>query len=267
MKFYLGTHIVSWLESLEIPLFISEKRLEKRKILPASIGTWALDSGGFSQLSLYGEWPKDSSKIYVRHIERYRNEIGNMEWCAPQDWMCEPFIIQKTGLSVHIHQIKTVTNYLALKMLDDSLPFIPVLQGYTLDDYLRCIDMYIRHGIIFRGKVGIGSICRRQGTQEAYKIISTISKQLPYVKLHVFGAKISGLSLFSNLIGSSDSMAWSFDARRSPPISGHTHLNCANCAEYAQNWYSRVLENVNNQLVVGGVNRAVYRPCKTPTTK
>jgi hypothetical protein len=31
-------------------------------------------------------------------------------------------------------------------------------------------------------------------------------------------------------------MAWSYSARRNPPLPGHTHLNCANCIDYALDW-------------------------------
>jgi len=237
MKFYLGTHEITWLSQTSVPLFISEKRLEKRKGLPESVGSWALDSGGFSQLSMYSSWPKGSDKVYVEHIKRYQNEIGNLEWVAPQDWMCEPFMVAKTGLTVYQHQLKTVQNFMDLKSLDGGIPFIPVIQGYSLSDYLRCINIYTRYRICLIGKVGIGSICRRQGTNEALTIIQEIRRKLPYAKLHIFGAKITGLNKFKNLIDSSDSMAWSFAARRDVPLMGHTHKNCANCLEYALNWY------------------------------
>jgi hypothetical protein len=36
---------------------------------------------------------------YAGLVARYAEEIGGMDWAAPQDWMCEPWIIEKTGLS------------------------------------------------------------------------------------------------------------------------------------------------------------------------
>jgi hypothetical protein len=33
------------------------------------------------------------------------------------DWMCEPFMLAKTGLSVREHQQRTVTNYLNPRVL------------------------------------------------------------------------------------------------------------------------------------------------------
>ena len=51
-RFYLGTHQPQWLALLEVPLFVSHRRLAKRTRLPRSCGSWALDSGGFSELAL-----------------------------------------------------------------------------------------------------------------------------------------------------------------------------------------------------------------------
>jgi len=50
-------------------------------------------------------------------------------------------LFASTGLSVAEHQAPTVANYLQLRDLALDLPFIPVLQGWTLADYiLRTID-------------------------------------------------------------------------------------------------------------------------------
>lgn len=208
--------------------------------MPRALGQWALDSGGFSELSMFGKWTV-SPKQYIEGVRRYVSEIGNLQWAAAQDWMCEPFIIAKTGLTVEEHQRRTVNNYLELRGLDPSLPIIPVLQGYKLDDYMRCRDAYALAGVDLTGLplVGLGSVCRRQHTREIQMIAYCLSCE--GVKLHGFGIKLKGRVLLQDHLVSSDSMAWSFAARRSDPMPGHTHKNCANCIEYAQNWYWRVV--------------------------
>lgn len=240
MRFYLGTHQPQWLGRTSLPLFVSEARLRERKALPRAQAAWALDSGGFSQLFLHASWPEGSERVYVEHVRRYRDEIGQLEWAAPQDWMCEPFMVAKTGLSIAEHQDRTVRNYLTLREMDDSLPFVPVLQGFERDDYLRCIDRYERAGVRLAGRVGIGTVCRRQGTREAEHIVRSIHDAIPGAALHVFGAKTTGLSQYADALGSADSMAWSYHARRRPPMPGHTHKNCANCLPFAADWYERV---------------------------
>lgn len=51
------------------------------------------------------------------------------EFVAPMDYMCEPAIIERTGLGIAEHCYRTVQNYLDLRQLAPSLPIIPVLQG------------------------------------------------------------------------------------------------------------------------------------------
>ena len=51
MKFYLGTHQTGWLAKLDVPLFVSRRRLATLRKLPRAVGSWALDSGGFTELS------------------------------------------------------------------------------------------------------------------------------------------------------------------------------------------------------------------------
>jgi hypothetical protein len=80
--------------------------------------------------------------------------------------------------------------------------------------------------------VGIGSVCRRQNTHEAGRIVRSL---LP-TRLHYFGAKITGLAMFSDALESADSMAWSYAARRDASLRGCTHKSCANCAIYALRW-------------------------------
>ena len=133
-------------EFRDVPMFISHRTLLKYKKLQPSLTEWCLDSGGFSELTLYNEW-RTTPGEYIKAIRRYQDEIGKLNWAAPQDWMCEPFMNEKTGKSVEEHQKLTVENYLELKHRADDLPIIPVIQGWSLDDYLRCVDMFMQAGI------------------------------------------------------------------------------------------------------------------------
>src|SRR6266511_3435584 len=132
--FYLGAHQPAWLARLEIPLLVSHRRLAGRRRLPRAVCRWALDSGGFTELSLYGRW-QTSPAVYARAAARYAEEIGNLVWAAPQDWMCEPIVLARTGLSVVEHQARTVGNYMDLRALAPEQPFVPVLQGWTVRQY------------------------------------------------------------------------------------------------------------------------------------
>lgn len=248
MEFYLGTHKPAWLARVSFPLFISDRTLKTRKRLPRALGPWALDSGAFSELSQYGAW-RDPRAVrnYGERIRRYAGEIGRLEWAAPQDWMSEPFIREKTGLAVGEHLSRTVENYLELRSLSLPVAVIPVIQGYELGDYLACMQLYATRGVDLASlpRVGLGSICRRQGTRAAETIVAAIREAAPGIRLHAFGVKTQGLERYRKAIASSDSLAWSFHARRRPPLpecSGHK--NCANCLRYATAWRERLLDTL-----------------------
>ena len=149
MRFWLGTHETSWLGRTDVPLFVSHRRLALRKRFPVALGPWALDSGGFTELNLHGRWVTTEAD-YVTAVRRYSDEIGQLSWAAPMDWMCEPFVLAKTGETVLAHQQHTVDNFLRLRDAAPDLPFVPVLQGWTLDDYRRCIDLYDEAGVDLR---------------------------------------------------------------------------------------------------------------------
>ena len=97
--FYLGTHQPNWLETAEVPLFVSHRRLAPRKTLPRALTGWALDSGAYTELLMYGRWTT-SPRDYVEAARRYDDEIGSLEWAAPQDLTCEVDVLRRTGLSV-----------------------------------------------------------------------------------------------------------------------------------------------------------------------
>lgn len=255
LHFYLGTHREQWLTTAppEVSLFISHRVLSGRRTLPKA-PEWpvrrhyAVDSGAFTELSMFGEF-QTSPEEYVRALARYDNEIGDIDWAAPQDWMCEPFMLERTGLTVADHQRRTVANFVRLAELwpeygHGDCPVMPVIQGWTLDDYLRCVGLYEQAGIRLAEDyptVGVGSVCRRQGTTEIGEIFRELA--LLDLPLHGFGVKTAGLRRYGRWLTSADSMAWSYQGRRTPTGCGSsTHVNEANCMTFALAWHQRVLD-------------------------
>jgi hypothetical protein len=251
VKFFLGTHRVSqpWWD-LNVPLFVSRRILTDRKTLPHAHPRhpgWALDSGGFTELSMFGEW-RTSEDDYVQDVRRFAAEVGRLDWVAPMDWMCEPFMLAKTGLTVDGHQVRTVANFRRLRERLGTL-VIPVLQGWTLDEYLSCWDLYHQCGVDLEWEpvIGLGSVCRRQNTAEAGLIVRALAERLLGRQLHGFGVKLTGLESFGDELLSADSMAWSFAARRDHPMKGHTHKSCANCIDYAVRWRDQIIDRLGQQ--------------------
>jgi hypothetical protein len=255
MKFFLGTHMPNWLEDrrfVDVPLFVSRRTLARMQAVPRSVTSWALDSGGFTELSMYGKW-RTPSEQYVAEVRRFQSEVGRLQWAAPQDWMCEPIITQKTGLTVRQHQKRTVDNFLKLRDMAPDLPFVPVVQGWELSDYLRCVEMYEAAGVNLRAfkTVGVGTVCRRQATDEAAEIMRNLAGL--GLKLHGFGFKTKGLLKVQRSMVSADSLAWSFAARMEDPLPGHDrpgpgrplgHQACSNCPVFALRWRRKLLSKL-----------------------
>ncbi|MCO1574995.1 hypothetical protein M8C13_04380 [Crossiella sp. SN42] len=256
LDFLLGSHQPAWLEAAAVPLFISDTRLQDRMTLPKASGRWALDSGGFTMIQRFGHWT-GTAQGYVDRVRRYHDEIGHLAWCAPRDWMCEPEAIHGgqigpltfvgTGLSVEEHQRRTVASVLELRELAPELPWIPVVQGYTPAEYEHCVGLYDRAGIDLTREplVALGSVCRRQGTAEAHRIIRALRAHGIH-RLHGFGVKTTGLLRYGHLLSSADSLSWSDRARHEDhPICGEIHprggQRCNNCLPWALDWRNRLL--------------------------
>jgi hypothetical protein len=244
-RFYLGTHQPQWLGALDVPLFVSVRSLRDRRTgrlrrrLPVARGPWALDSGAFFEVARLGGF-QTSQRAYAAEVHRCAEEIGQLSWAAPQDWMVEEFALARTGLSLSEHQARTVGGYLELRAL--GLPVIPVLQGRTLGDYEACAARYELAGVDRAALplVGLGSVCRRQHTGEIQAIVHALDAA--GLRLHGFGVKVRGLAGYADALASADSLAWSYQARRSLALPGcTTHRNCANCPRYALRWRARVL--------------------------
>lgn len=238
-QFWLGVHHPNWLATAGVPLFVSRRTLADRKTLPQAAASWALDSGGFTELSMYGEF-QTSAKQYAAEISRFEDGIGRLDWAAPQDWMCEPVMLKKTGLNVFEHQSRTVRSFLELR--DLGAPVIPVLQGWVRSDYERCIEMYEAFGVDLQAEpvVGLGSVCRRSSSLSLHLLLWQLS--FYGLRLHGFGLKGKTFVEDGALLASADSMAWSYRARREAPYPGHSHKNCANCLEYALDWRTELLD-------------------------
>ena len=194
---------------------------------------------------MFGQW-RTAVEDYVTVVRRYVEEIGNLEWAAPMDWMCEPVMLAKTSLTVRDHQHRTVDNFLRLRDVAPDLPFIPVIQGWGIDDYLRCVDLYVAAGIDLTAypTVGLGSVCRRQATTEIVTLVGVLAGL--GLRLHGFGVKTAGARLYAPDLLSADSMSWSYRGRKVPGCSP-SHASEANCARSALTWRSRLLDAAHTE--------------------
>src|SRR5262249_29532561 len=126
---------------------------------------------------------------------------------------------------------------------DSECPFMPVLQGYAVEDYLRCMRMYADAGVDIHDVplVGVGSVCRRQHTGEIRAVFEAILATDDELPVHGFGVKSLGLREYGHLLTTCDSMAWSYNARRNPRLDGCTHASCSNCKHWALRWRRNIV--------------------------
>lgn len=172
------------------------------------------------------------------------------DFAAIRDWMCEPFMLEKTGKTIAEHQKLTIDSYATLREIAPSIPWMPVVQGWEPDDYESHVEQYRAAGfdLAVLRRVGVGSVCRRQGTSDGARIIHRVADL--GIRVHAFGVKVDGLALFGDRIASADSMTWSFVARRRnillPGCKGHR--NCANCFRWAHEWHrTRIVARVDHR--------------------
>lgn len=211
MKFFVGLHQPSDAKRFD-RAFISVNRLRTRRA-PLGVPEWIMDSGAFTEIAAYGRY-RSTSEEYAAHIRRWAGT--GLLAAVSQDFMCESFILEKTGLSITEHQRLTIERYDELAAQDCGVYIMPVLQGYDPVDYVEHVSQYGQR--LRTGQwVGVGSICKRNtnvGSVEA--VLRAIKAVRPDLRLHAFGLKITALrsGVVRDLLSTADSMAWSYSARK-----------------------------------------------------
>lgn len=263
---WVGTPELSWLgrdDLADIPWFISRRRLDRQRRWPHAKGMWAMDSGAYTEASMFGQWTITVDQ-YLDTVRRAAGEIGNLAWVAPMDLCCEPDVVARVAAQgwlaeqvrwrpgmpddpVFPHLIWTVRNFLELRSrLDrrDDPHVIPVVQGWTLDHYQWCLELYEMAGVDLTDEVlvGIGSTCRRNADLAILAKLGWLA-EAGIRRVHAFGLKSSAASFAVSFgrVASFDSTAWSYAARRHgrPFHDDATHRHCGNCPVAARAWFDR----------------------------
>ena len=214
LRFYPGLHQPADARNFD-RAFMSINRLRGRR-KPVICANVVVDSAAFTELEKHGRYRHDVS-AYAGELRRL-HEAGVVAITAAvaQDYMCEPFMLARTGLDVAEHQRLTVERYDALLAFDLPFPIMPVLQGFAPADYVAHLAAYgdrLKPGMW----VGVGSVCKRNGQPErVVEVLHAIKSVRPDLRLHGFGVKKTSLLHpgVRELLYSADSMAWSFSARK-----------------------------------------------------
>ena len=211
--FYPGLHQNSDAQHFDRCCIHVDRLGRRRK--PLGCEELLLDSHAFERLKLTGRYIT-STRRYAREVERIAGLVPAIT-AVTEDYMCEPWIVAKTGLSVHIHQVLTTKRYDAIRRhLDPAIALMPVVQGYTPREYVRHLAMYGDR--LERGAwVGVGSVCKRNTDPTAIvAVLEAIAGLRPDLRLHGFGVKLTALRdrRVRHLLATADSMAWSMNARK-----------------------------------------------------
>ena len=213
MRFFTGLHQPSDTKHFDA-VFVSVNRLRPRKA-PMEVKDWIMDSGAFTEVSTHGGY-RETVKAYAKEIRRWAsNGSGRLLAAVSQDWMCEPFIIKKTGLTVAEHQRLTIERFDALAKERLPVYLMPVLQGFAPADYADHVRQY-GNRLRWGDWVGVGSVCKRNGDPKAIlEVLRAIHEVRPDLLLHGFGLKTTSLANpeLREMLATADSMAWSYHAR------------------------------------------------------
>jgi hypothetical protein len=182
-----------------------------------------IDSGAFTTIARFGGYP-DPVFLYARRLhEIHHKGIASITAAVAQDYMCEAFMLKRTGMTVRQHQELTIERYDELLdeltfLFEDDVPFpvIPVLQGYQPGEYQQHLDMYgdrLKPGMW----VGVGSVCKRNSsTSDVIGVLDAIERRRPGLRLHGFGLKTTALkdTTVRSLLYSADSMGWALHEQK-----------------------------------------------------
>jgi len=264
--FFAGAPNPAFLERTTKPLFVAMTALARYKRFPARAllasgepAPCAIDGGVFDFMRKHGRLPFEVPQ-YADLARRACAEVGGVVRVASLDLMCEANILAKTGMTVRRHQALTNENIAALRELAPEVPWMFTLQGDTYDDYIEHLEQAERDGFDLRSEflVGLGSICRRQKTKMAERLVRDL---VAYgIRLHLLGFKVTGLRNFADLlgdvqettmqprasghgeVGSYDTQADNLAARMRDLLhpdcerrlreTGKGHKNCASCLPY-----------------------------------
>jgi hypothetical protein len=176
-----------------------------------------LDSAGFVAMALKGgfEWTPAQYVLGLCAAHPWRR-FSSMDMCV------EPEVARDRD-EVRERIARTVALNRECAIVSDDAGMrdrlMPVIQGATADDYLRCFDAM--SGMVGEEEViGVGSMCRRTagGDDGIVSVVERLDRELPKgISLHLFGLKSDGaeaVAMLTPRVASIDSQAYGVRARR-----------------------------------------------------
>lgn len=207
-----------------------------------------IDSGGYSFLKNKGEYNR-TNREYINYVYTYSPNYFSL-----RDYPCEKDLLTDLNRNVKDHQKKTNEKHRELLELFESWGKnvesqpVSVIQGQTIDDYLRHYDQLKENGLL-TDYCAIGSLCGRKKVEEIRQIVIKLKQEIPNrIKLHGFGIKKSSLKYKSVLksLDSADSNAWDVGGSSIPQIDGRVSGGKRKSWLDSMHGYIHLKRDVNN---------------------
>lgn len=154
----------------------------------------------------------DDSPFYPWSLEEYHEWCS--EWAHEHDWVtvmdyaCEEKFDPLWSVEERVE--KTLEHTVRHYDLDPDYTVLPVLQGRTVDSYVRCYEFLEDHGIPC-DHVGLGTVCRLSSEKRIVEVERQVRERTGVDKLHGFGVKVAAYK-HGATFDSADSQAWVYSA-------------------------------------------------------
>lgn len=197
-----------------------------------------LDSAGYTMTVAYGGMPWSIADYMALAASFPFRRVASADYCCEQE-----IAVDREEVRDRMSRTIATNRECRSRAIDLGIAnrFMPVLQGRTPDDYIRCLDALA--GMIAPGSiVGVGSMCRRQihGPEGLVAVVERLSRDLPIgAKLHALGVKgdaLPYLAPFSHWVASIDSQAYGIAARRDARRRGIAKDDRL-VADHLEHWY------------------------------
>lgn len=175
-----------------------------------------VDSGGYQAATYFrDEYPYSPKELH----EWAENIQADVVW--GMDWACEDASVLSENTGVKEEKIPSWEWRLKQSWKDQvkqfnehiegrySHEFRPVIQGHEKKQFVKFAEK-LKHSDLPTNRVGVGTVCKRKGSDEIYEIVKVIKDVLPDSKLHLFGATLHVWNdeRFKGMFHSSDTAAW-----------------------------------------------------------
>lgn len=207
------------------------------------VASICVDSGGFTAARRWGQYPWTTTQ-YTAFIRAVSRDVP-LDFCACLDYACERGVNRET-YATNVDRIDaTIANEALCKATDAALPWLPVMQGDTLEE--RAYDLARRRELqmLPSAYAGIGSVCGR-GARAARRVVKFYAGELPGVRFHAFGAHIGLLDddVVMGALKSWDSYSWTWArGARSMRAPEYLKREDENYASYARRLAGLYLDN------------------------